>query len=166
MGLGDGEDFREFRVNLLCRALDLDDQYGFHIERITRMGEGLANLNGGLIHIFHGDRKDTRADDRGDAGAPRGGGIKSEKDGPRPFRRADKANRGLSDNPKLAFRSCHQTHEVETASVKLRPAERNDFAIEEHNLETEKIVRRHPVFQAMRTARIHADIAADGASNL
>ena len=57
-------------VHLGVRALDLDDQQGLDIERIAGMGEGLADLDGRLVHEFDRDRDDARADDGGDARRP------------------------------------------------------------------------------------------------
>ena len=45
-------------------------------------------------------------------------------------------------------------------------ADLDDRAVDEHHLQAEHVVRRHPVFQTMRAAGIHADIAGDRAGEL
>ncbi len=45
-------------------------------------------------------------------------------------------------------------------------AEAHDFAIDQHDFETEKVVGREAVFEAMHAARVFGDIAADRAGDL
>ena len=55
---------------------------------------------------------------------------------------------------------------VEPAGIEMRAAEFDDFAVERDDGDAQDIVGRHAIFQAMRAARIHADIAADRAGEL
>ena len=57
MRMGDLDDALQLGVHFYGRSLDFDDQHGGDIERIAGLGEGLADLDGGLVHEFHRHRK-------------------------------------------------------------------------------------------------------------
>ena len=51
-------------------------------------------------------------------------------------------------------------------TVEIGPADLDDRAVDKHHFDAEHIVGRHAIFQAMRAAGIHADIAGDRAGKL
>ena len=87
--LGDLGDLLEQRVDLVLRALHLDDQQRLDVERIAGLDEMLADMDGGAVHEFerHGD--DAGGDDGGDAGARRLVGVEAEQHRARAFGRLD-----------------------------------------------------------------------------
>jgi hypothetical protein len=95
-------------VHLGVGAFDLDDQQRLDIHGITGLGEGLADLDGGLVHEFDGDRDDARADDVGDAGAGGNRAFKAEQHRPGAFRLGEQPDRCFRDDAELAFRPADQ----------------------------------------------------------
>ena len=59
--LGDLDDPREQRVDLVLRSFDLDDQQRLDVHRVSGLGERLADLDRRLVHEFDGDRDDAAA---------------------------------------------------------------------------------------------------------
>ncbi len=56
--------------------------------------------------------------------------------------------------------------QVKPARIQMRAADLDHGAVHRHHRHAQQVVGRHPVFQAMRPARIHRDIARDGAGKL
>ncbi len=163
---GDGDDAGELGVHLGVGALDLDDQQRLDIHRVAGMGEGLADLDGGLVHELHRDRDDARADDGRHRRTGLLAGREAEQHGPGAFGRAQDAHRRLGDDAELAFGAVDQAEDVVAGGIEMGAADLHDAAVEQHHGDAEHIVGGDAVFQAMRPAGVHADIAADRAGEL
>ena len=157
---------RELRRHLGFAPLDLDDQHRLDVERIAGVGEVLADRDRRPVHVFHRHRHDARADDRRDAAARVGAGIEAEQHRARAFGGADQLDRRLDDDAELPLRAADQAEPVEAGGVEFRAAEVEDVAVERDQPDAEQVVDRHAVFQAMRAAGVHADVAADRAGEL
>ena len=48
----------------------------------------------------------------------------------------------------------------------MRAADVDDGAVHQYHPDAEKVVRGHPVLEAMRATRVHGDVAGDGAGKL
>ena len=166
MASGDLDDTGEHRLHLGFRALDLDDQQRLDIHRIAGLREGLADLDGGLVHELDGDGNDARADDIGDAGPRLFRTVEAEEHRARALGFGDEAHRRLRDDAELALAAANDAEQVQPPGIERLAAKLDDRAVDEHQLDAEQVVGRHAVFQAVRAAGIHADIAADGAGEL
>jgi hypothetical protein len=163
---GDGDDAGQHVVHLVVGALDLDDQQRLDIHRISGMGERLADVDRLLVHELDGDRDDALADDVGDAGAGNLGGIEAEQNRPRAFRLGEQAHCRLRDDAELAFRPANQSEQVIAPRRDALPPRSMTVPSMQHHCHAEQVVGGHAVFQAVRAAGIHADIAADRAGEL
>ena len=92
--------------------------------------------------------------------------VEPEQHGPRRFRRAQNAHRRLGDDAELAFRSDQQPEQVVARLIEMAPADLDDAAVHQHHLDAENIVGGDAVFQAVRAARVHGDVAGQRAGEL
>ena len=130
------------------------------------MGEALANFDREFVHVFHRHRNDSRADYGGDASPCRLGGIETEQHRTRALGGAEQPHCRLGHDAELAFGTDHEAEPIEPARIEMRSAEIEDFAVQRHETDAQHVVGRYAVFQAMRAARVHADVAADRAGEL
>ena len=162
----DLDDLAQLLRDLGLRALDLHDQQRLHI-RIARMGKGLAGADAGPVHELDRHRQHTRLDDVADTHAP----ATSLASNPI---RTGRAPSGLCRMRRVASvttPNCpsdpHSTpQQVVSGGIQMRPADLHDLALHGDQRHPHQVVGRHPVLQAMRPARIHRDIARDGAGKL
>ena len=152
-------------VDLCVRSLDLDDQKRLAIG-VARLGEGLAGADAGTVHELDRDGQDARLDDVRHAGARHFVGVEAHQHGARALGLAQDAQRRLSDDAELTFGATDHAQKVEPGGIQMRAAQFHHRAIHHHHGDAEEVVGRHAVFQAMRAARIHRDIARDGAGQL
>ena len=59
-----------------------------------------------------------------------------------------------------------EPEQIEPAGIEMRAAEFDDVAVERDERDAQNVIGRHAIFEAMRAARIHPDVAADGAGEL
>ena len=164
---GDGDDAGELGVHLGVGALNLDDQQRLDIHRIAGMGERLADLDRRLVHELHRDRDDAGPDDRGHRLAGLFAGREAEQDGARALGRAQDAHGRLGDDAELPFRADDEAEDVEAGrESRWAPPISTMLPSSITKRDTEDIVGGDAVFQAVRAARVHADIAADRAGEL
>jgi hypothetical protein len=91
---------------------------------------------------------------------------KPNRTGRAPFGRAQDAHGRFRDDAELAFRADDQAEDVEPGRIEMRAADLHTAAVQHDQRDAEHVVGGDAVFQAMRAARIHADIAADRAGEL
>src|SRR5262249_32670410 len=149
--------------DLLVGAFHLHDQQRRHIERIAGLGEVLADVDRRLVHEFDGHRYDASSDDGGDALAGGLTRIKAEQHWPGPLR-------GPQDGPgrdaELALGADDQSQEIVPRRIQMRAADLDHLTVHQHYLQAEDIVGRHAVFEAVRAARVHADVAGERTGEL
>ena len=153
-------------IHLRIRAFHLDDQQGFNIQRITGFCIGLAYFNRQFVHKFHGHRNDAGPDNGRDTGPRLLAARKAEQNRPRPFRRAQNPHAHFGDNAKLPLRPDNQSEQIIARSIHGLAADLDHRAIHQHHFDTQHIIGCRAVFQAMRAAGIHTDIAANRAGQL
>ena len=93
-------------------------------------------------------------------------GLKTNHHRPRAFRRPLDTNRRLGHDAELAFRTDHQSEQIETRRIEIGPADFDDFTINHHHLNAKHIVERNAVLEAVRPARIHGDVTGNRAGQL
>ena len=92
--------------------------------------------------------------------------IEAEQHRARALGGAHQPHRRLGDDAELAFRAADQAEQIEPAGVEFRAADVDDLAVEGDEPDAEQVVGGDAVFEAMRAARVHRDVAADGAGEL
>ena len=75
-------------------------------------------------------------------------------------------DRRLGNNAELPFRADGEAKQIVAFRVEIIAAQFDDLAIHQNHFELQYVIRGHAVFQAMRAARVHGDIAANGAGEL
>ena len=167
MLLADRAEAAEQIVLFLGAAFDLDDQHRLGVERIAGMGERLAGMDRGPVHEFqrHGD--DAGGDDRIDTGA--GDLVRAEAQrawrGRLPGERRMRTVTSVTTR-ELPLAAGQQPEPVVAGGVEMRAADVEDLAVDGDDLQAEQIVGGDAVFQAMRAAGVHVDVAADHAGEL
>ena len=159
-------DAAEQNADLVFRAFDLDDQQGFNIERITGSGESFADFDRGSVHVFDRHRNDAGRDDRGNATARSFRRAETDHQRARAFGGRKDFNSRFGDDAELAFRADHEAQEIVAVAFERGAADVDDRAVDQHHLDAQHVVGRHAVFEAMRAAGIHREIAGDGAGEL
>ena len=100
---GDLLDALQQMVDLRRRAVELDNQQSFDIERIAGMHEFLGGMYRRTIHHLHAAGNDARADDLGHAFAAVFGGGKADDRRACGLRAFEDAHGHLGDDPKQAL---------------------------------------------------------------
>ena len=147
-------------------ALDFDDQQSLRIGRVPGAGKAFTGEYGGTIHELDGDRGPPGGHDRGHAGAGIQRRVKASEQRPGGFGLRHQPDGDFSDNAKLPLGTDDQAEQVVTGQVEGLAADLNHRTLHGHEGDPEDVVRRHPVLQAVRPARVHGDVAADGTGDL
>ncbi len=130
------------------------------------MDEFFGGVDRGLVHHFHAAGNDARADDARDAIAGILDALETDQQGARSFGLFQDADGDFGDHAEQAFGAGDDAQEVIAAGIKMLAAEPDDLAGDEHNLNTENVVGRHAVFEAMHATGILRYVAADAAGDL
>ena len=91
---------------------------------------------------------------------------KPSSTGRAPSALAQDAHRRLGDDAELALRAGDQAEQVVAGASRCVAADLDHRAVDQHHRHAEQVVGGDAVFQAMRAARVHADVAGDGAGEL
>ncbi len=118
------------------------------------------------VHHLHAAGNDAGADDPRHAFPRRFDLRESDHQRPRGFRLPQNADGDFGDDAEQTFGSRDDAHQVITRLLGRLAADAQDFARHQHKLAAEHVVRRHAVFQAVNTAGILRDVAADRAGDL
>ena len=165
VGLGNRHDLVELLVDLRVRALDLHNQQRLAIG-VACLGVVLDHLQHLAVHKLNGHGQHARLDDVGHAGARHLVAVKAHQHRPRAFWLAQDAQRGFGHHAHLTLGPADQPQQVIAARIQMRAADFHHRAVHLHHGHAHQVVRGHAVFQAMRPARIHRDVARDGAGQL
>ena len=165
MAPGDLDDPAELVVDLRLRAFDLDDQQRLAIG-VVRPDMRLGRLDHQPVHVLDRHRQDAGLDDVGDAGAGHLGAVEADQHRPRALGLGEDAQGRLGDHAELALGAADQAEQVEPAGIEMRAADLDHLAVGHDHGHAQQVVGGHAVFQAMRAARVHRDVAGDGAGEL
>ena len=135
-------------------------------ERIAGVGEFLARLDARTVHVLDGNRDDAGGDDGGDAAAGGLGGGEAHQHGARALGGAEDADDDFGDDAQLTLGPDDEAQEIQPGGIKMRAAQLHHRAIDEDEFGAEDVVGGDAVFQAMRAAGVHGDVAGDGAGEL
>ena len=161
-----GLDKGQFGLDFGLAALDFDDQQCLRIGRVPGAGKALTGEDGGAVHKLDGDRGPARGHDCGHTspGIQRRG--KPGEQRPRRLGLVHQPNGDFGDHAELPLGTDDQAKQVVTGQVEGLAPDLDHLAFHGHKGHAENVVGGHPVLQAMRPARVHGDIAADGAGDL
>ena len=91
---------------------------------------------------------------------------KTDEERARARRLRQNAHRDLGHHAEHALGADRHAEQVIARAVEMLAAKSQDFTLDRNQLNSDDIVGRHAVFQAMDTAGILSDVAADGAGDL
>ncbi len=118
------------------------------------------------IHHFQTGRNDARGDDRGDRIAGLDHIVERGHDHLRELRLGHELERDLGDDDEQAFGADRERKQIESRPIERRAAEGDRFALDRVAAQTEYVVNREAVLEAVHAAGILRDIAADRARDL
>ena len=165
MPFGDGANAVQLIADFIVAAFDLDDQQAF-THWITGFGKGLGRFDAGAVHELDRDGQNARVNDVTDALAGDLVAVIANQNRQRALGFGLNAQGCLGDDAQLPFRAADHAEQVQTSGIHMRPAHVNDCAVHQHHFDAKQVVGGHTVFQAMRPARIHRDIASDRTGKL
>ena len=123
----------------------------------------LGSLDREPVHHLDRRRHHARRDDPGDGRARRVHGVKRGEQGAYALRCADDPERDARRDPECALGADDDAEEIRPVRVERLAAELDDLAVGQDEGEAGHVVRREPVLQAVRAARVLGDVAADRA---
>ena len=83
-----------------------------------------------------------------------------------PFGGAQDPHGRLGDDAELPLRAADEAEQVVAAAVEVLAADLDHGAVDQHQGDAQQVVGGHAVFQAVRAAGIHRDVARDRAGEL
>ena len=134
--------------------------------RISRTGIIFADTNQHTVHKLDRHRQNTRLDNVRDTSPRDFIAVKSDQHRPRALGLVQDAQRGFRDNAKLPLTAANKAQQIKPTRVQMCATDLDDLSIHHHHGDTHEIVGRHPIFQAMRAARVHRDVARNSTGKL
>ena len=149
------------------RAVDLDEQRGRRVRRIAgRVDRRFHGANRRLIDHLERGRNDARRDDRRHGARRRVERHEVGEQRANRFRISRQSNGDVERDAKAALGADERADEIVAILLAVRAAERDDLAVGKQHGERDDVIRRHAVLEAVRTARVLGDVAADRARGL
>ena len=68
--------------------------------------------------------------------------------------------------PSCPLRTANDSEKIKSARIEMRTANVENLSVHCHHADTEQVVGGDAVFQAVRAAGVHGDVAGDGAGEL
>ncbi len=147
------------------RAIELDEQKAAAIG-IVRVDGGFGGLDGEVVHHFDGGGKHAGSDDAADGGTGFVGGRECGEESANALGALHDAESDFGGNAESAFGADEDAGEIVAGHVERFPAEVHERTIGENDFDAEDVRRGEAVLEAMRSAGIFRDVAADGANGL
>ena len=147
-------------------TVELDQQHRRRIARIPRAHEVLDRARDAGVHHLERGRQDPRRDrstDRRGRGVDR---IEGAEDRRHRRRIGDEAHRDPGRDAHGALGADEAAAEVVPRGIGLEAAERRGLAVGQHHVDRQHVRARDPGGQAVRTAGVGRDVAADRAGLL
>ena len=157
---------RKFFDDFRLTAFNFDDQQCLSLNGVTCTRKFLTSENCRTIHKFDGNRRAARGHDGGDTRSGVQSRIKTSQQGARGLRLFHQPYSYFCHHTQLTFRTNNHAQQVIAGQVKGLTADIDDFAFHRYEFDAEDMIGGHAVFQAMRPARVHGHVAANGAGNL
>ena len=144
-------------------AVDLDHQHRRGVEREARVHERLDGRGDAGVHHLDRGGHEASGDDRahGRGAVVDAGEVEQQRAHDRRDRR--QAHGDLRRDAERALAADERAAEVVARGLGLEPAEHRDPAVGQHDLDGQDVGARHAVGEAVRTARVRGDVAADRA---
>ena len=161
-----GPQARQLRIRLGLLAFELHEQHSRGIARVAGVHGGLGRFDRQAVHDLHRARQQACGDDAGD-GVARGLQRRVRREhraiglGPR-----DEAHRDLDRDAEQPLGAYEQARQVGPHVFHAVAAEAHHLAVGQHHLESQHVIGRHAVAEAVRAARVEGHVAADGAYRL
>jgi hypothetical protein len=159
-------DLLEARVALALGAVELDQQRGARVHREAGLGHRLGGLDGEVVHHLDRPGNDPGAGDRGHGLAGVERRVEERDQRPRCLRDGHDPQRDPGDERERPLGADERAEQVQAGPVGLRPADRHLRAVGQDRVQPHDVVRREAVLEAVRTAGVLGDVAADRAHDL
>src|SRR5580700_11142811 len=166
MPVGDGMHAGDELVHFGLWAIKFDDQDRIDIERIARLYEVLGRTDRRAVHHLKSRRDDAGRDHIRNTGAGAGGRTEADQHCARRLRLRQYAYRHFGDDTQQALGPYHQSQQIQLSRIQIPPAEPQHLALRRDQLDSQDIVRREAVLQAVHPAGVLRDITANGAGDL
>ena len=152
---------------LVLGTVQLDHERRAGVGGVARAGRALGRLDRELVHDLHRARDQPGGHDLRHR-APGLLHVRVEGDQRPPCRRRrHDAQRDPGGDAERPLRSDERAQQVVARGVdRLAAAQLNDLAVGQHDLEPGHVVGREPVLEAVRSAGVLGDVAADRADDL
>ena len=92
--------------------------------------------------------------------------VEADEHGALALRAAQDAHGHFGDHREHALAACQQTEPVVAGGIEMGAADVEDVALDGDDAQAKQVVCGDAVFQAVRAAGVHADVAADHAGEL
>ena len=159
----DALELRGVVLDLLDHAVELDEKHRARAFGVSGSDGVLGSLDREPVHHLDRRRHHARRDDPGDGRARRVHRVKGGEQRADGLRCADDPERDARRDPERALGADDHAEEVGPVRVERLAAELDDLAVREDEGQAGDVVRREPVLQAVRAARVLGDVAADRA---
>src|SRR5262249_48358131 len=153
-------------VDLRLGPVELDDQQRLDIERVAGVDELFGGVDRGPVHHFHSAGNDAGADDAADAFAGVLRRRKADQHRARAFGLAQDAHGDLGDDPEQALGAGDDPEQIVAAGLGMLAADPHDLTGHQYDLAAEHVVGGHAVFEAVHTAGVLRDVAANRTGDL
>ena len=150
-------------LDLLDHAVELDEQHRARAFGVSGSDGVLGSLDREPVHHLDRRRHHARRDDPGDGRACRVHRVKGGEQCPNGLRCADDPERDARRDPERALGADDHAEEIRPVRVECLASELDDLAVGKDEGKAGDVVRREPVLQAVRPARVLGDVAADRA---
>ena len=167
------------RIMLSCNLFDdtklILDFFGasFHFYdqkslavRIASLGESFAGSDARAVHELNCHRQNASLYDVRNTSPGYLVRVVSNKNRPGAFGLWKYSQCRFGDDSQLAFGATYDAKPIITAGIHVCPTDFDHGSIHENQRHTQEIVGSDPIFQAVRTARIHRNVACDGTGQL
>ncbi len=158
--------FRDFPGHLIGRAIGLRQQDRRGRQVVARVDERLDGGRCFPIHHLQAGGDDSGRDDRGNRLAGFTDIVVGSHHDAGQLRSGDQFQQHLGDDQQQPFRADGHRQQIESGSVRRAAPELDRFSIDGIAADTEYVVNRESVFQAVDPSGILRDVASDRASQL
>ena len=159
------DDGGHLEVDLGLRAVELDEQESF-ADGIVGMDGGFGGLDGEAVHDLHGGGELAGGDDVGDGLGGGGDGVEGGEDDLHGLGLAHDAEGHLGGDAECAFGADEDAEQIVAGGVGGLAAEGDDLAGGKDDGHLEDVGGGEAVLEAVGSAGVLGDVAADGADGL
>ncbi len=153
------------RFYLGCGAIEFDQQETSTV-RVAGMDRGFGGLDGEVVHHLDCGGQDSRGDDVAYCGSGSVGRIEGGEQGLNDFRTLYDAEHNFRGDAERSFRADKHTGKIVSRRVERVASELHERAVGQHDFESENMGGGKAVLEAVRTAGVLRNIAANACKRI